>query len=66
MEEEEKTRELIRAIQAERKNQGLTLKDSVCVYNNWLPTNNKLIKRIQTKTCAAEIKRGDFRITSLK
>lgn len=62
LEEEAKTRELIRSIQEERKNMGIALDSTVSVYNDWLPVNPELLERIKQKTLATEIKLGEFKV----
>ncbi len=62
LEEEAKTRELIRNIQEERKNMGITLNSQVTVSNAWLPENSDLIEKLKQKTLATELKVGEFKV----
>lgn len=62
LEEEAKTRELIRSIQEERKNMGIALDATVVVYNDWLPSNSELLERLKQKTLAKEVKLGEFKV----
>jgi isoleucyl-tRNA synthetase len=62
LEEEAKTRELIRKIQEERKNQKMDLTQKVEIINDWLPTNEKLVKWLEKKTLAVKVEKGVFKI----
>lgn len=62
LEEEAKTRNLIRKIQKERKKMGVSLKDSVVVTNEWLPEDETLLDDLKEVTLAEEVKRGSFKI----
>jgi len=59
LEEEAKTRELIRKIQGERKNMGIGLTQKIVVENNWLPKSNKLTQYIIDKTLSRELRQGN-------
>lgn len=62
--EEAKARELVRNIQAERKNMGLNLTQKVSVQNPWAPSDKKLLQWILKKTFATEIRNGAFKVES--
>lgn len=64
LEEQGKTRKLIRQIQEERKKLGMELTQKIIVFNPWLPSNNKLVQRIRAKTLAAKLELGEFKISS--
>ncbi len=63
LEEEAKTRELMRKIQEERKNMGVSLESKVIVHTNWRPTSPQLLERLRRKTLSKEILPGDFKVT---
>jgi len=58
LKEEAKTRELIRAIQMERKKAGLRMGEEASVISSWLPKNIKLLNWLKEKTYTSEIKKG--------
>jgi len=62
LEEEAKTRELIRQIQEERKNLGMNLTQRITVSSPWLPSDTNLVQRIQSKTLAEALEAGNFKI----
>ena len=59
LEEEAKARDLIRRIQEERKNLGLTLADEIIVGSPWLPKHKKLLEWIKKKTVAKDLEHSD-------
>lgn len=63
LEEEAKTRELIRKIQLERKKLGLTLVQKVNVTSPWLPRSKKLVDWLKRKTLTEVLEEGDFKVT---
>ena len=65
LEEEAKTRELIRKIQEERKNMGMNLTQKITVANPWLPQDKKLVQRLQDKTLASKLTLGDFKVVKV-
>jgi isoleucyl-tRNA synthetase len=64
LEEEAKTRELIRKIQQERKNMGILLTQKIKVANPWLPKNNILLQNIKKIALVSHLEHGEFKITS--
>ncbi|MFC1649151.1 isoleucine--tRNA ligase [Patescibacteria group bacterium] len=60
LEEEAKTRDLIRKIQNERRNLRVRMDDRIEVTAKWLPENNNLIDLIKQKTLASSLKKGKF------
>jgi len=67
LEEEARTRELIRKIQNERKQSGVDLSDMINVKSEWLPENNELLNLIKRKTLADNIQiSGSFGIEKIK
>jgi isoleucyl-tRNA synthetase len=58
LEEEAKTRELIRKIQDERKNKGLSLDQRTKVTNSWLPKEKELVNLIMKKTSTMKLGKG--------
>jgi isoleucyl-tRNA synthetase len=65
LEEEMKTRDLIRKIQEERKNMGLNLTQKVTVQNEWLPQNNFLTQWIIKKAQVSAISAGVFKVNKV-
>jgi isoleucyl-tRNA synthetase len=63
LEEEAKTRELIRKIQEERKNMGMNLTQNVSITSDWLPKDKKLVQRVKAKTLALSLTLGSFKVT---
>lgn len=64
LEEEAKSRELIRQIQEERKNQGMNLNQKIEVSSPWLPSDKALLERIKGKTMAVSLKEGEFKVVA--
>jgi len=62
LEEESKTRELIRQIQEERKNLGMNLTQKISVMAPWLPSDTNLVQRVKSKTLAEVLEAGSFKI----
>lgn len=62
LEEESKTRELIRQIQEERKKSGMNLTQKIKVRTPWLPRQTNLIQRVKSKTLAEDISVGTFKV----
>ncbi len=62
LEEEAKTRELIRKIQQKRKEMGISLDQKVGVKSPWLPRNEELIKRVKSVSLAESVEIGDFEV----
>jgi len=62
LEEEAKTRELIRQIQEERKIMGMKLTQNINVTSPWLPSDKILVQRVKSKTLAAQLEAGSFKI----
>jgi len=58
LEEEARTRELIRNVQKERKNIGVSLSDKVMVTSEWLPVDKENLNWVKTKTLASELEQG--------
>jgi isoleucyl-tRNA synthetase len=65
LEEEAKTRELIRKIQATRKEMRVSLDQKIKVTNNWIPENNDLLNLLKTKTLTTEINMGEFSVNEV-
>jgi len=64
--EEAKTRELIRKVQQERKNLGISLFEKVKVSSDWLPKSLELLNLIKQVTLADKIVEGDFKVEKEK
>ena len=62
LEDEAKTRELIRKIQNERKNIGTKLDQYIIVTNPWIPESKRLVSYIKKNTLTKELKTGDFKV----
>ena len=62
LEEEAKTRELVRKIQEERKNMGVILTQKIVVVNDWFPKDKKLTQWLQSKTLAIKLEKGGFKV----
>ncbi len=62
LEEEAKSRELIRKIQAKRKEMNVTLTQKIEVVSDWLPKNKKLTQKIMEKTIATSLQKGEFSV----
>jgi len=58
LEEEQKTRELIRSIQNERKVMMLSLTQKIHVENEWIPTSKLLVQELLNKTQSVKIVQG--------
>jgi len=65
LEEESKTRELMRKVQEERKNMGLNLTQKVDVANNWIPKDEKLKDRIMRKAQVNILTLGEFNVKKI-
>lgn len=65
LEEESKTRELMRKIQEERKKMGLNLTQKVNVINTWIPKDEKLKDRIMRKAQVGNISLGEFNVKKI-
>ena len=63
LKEEADVRDLVRKIQEERRNLGLTLNQKVDVSLEKLPINNKLVEWMTKKAQIAGIKKGKFKVT---
>ena len=59
LEEQAKTRKLVRKIQNARKVLGVKLNEKVEVISDWLPSDKKLLAFIKEKTLATELVSGD-------
>ena len=66
LEEESKSRELIRRVQEERKNMGLDLTQKVDVLNNWIPKDAKLKDRIMRKAQVGRFAIGEFNVKKIQ
>lgn len=66
LEEEGKTRELIRKIQEERKRLGIKLTQKVIVKSPWIPQSNELTQKVKTLTLAGEFGLGEFEVKPTK
>ncbi|KKQ96307.1 MAG: isoleucyl-tRNA synthetase, nonfunctional [Candidatus Woesebacteria bacterium GW2011_GWA1_39_12] len=62
LEEEAKTRELIRSIQEERRKMGMSLSEKVDVSNTWLPSALGLVQRLKSKALIDKLSKGDFKV----
>lgn len=62
LEEESKTRELIRSIQVERRKIGTALSDYVAVSNPWLPESAQLIEQIKKRALVKSLSKGNFSV----
>ena len=60
LEEEAKTRQLIRMIQNERKIKGINITQEIEVTNTWFPEDNNFTKLIKKTTSAKKLLDGDF------
>lgn len=65
LEEEAKSRKLIRKIQEERKNMGLDLTQKVDATSDWLPRDEKLRHRIMQKALVNKLSLGEFKIKKI-
>jgi hypothetical protein len=65
LKEEADTRDLIRKIQAARKEMGTKLDDRVKVSATWIPTNEKLLELLKTKTLCDVLEIGDFDVKKI-
>ncbi|TEU02841.1 isoleucine--tRNA ligase [Candidatus Woesebacteria bacterium] len=63
LEEEAKTRELIRRIQQERKSLGINLTQRVKVRSPWLPVSKEFIQRVHRRTLTDKLEKGKFKVT---
>lgn len=62
LEEEAKTRELVRTIQVERKNLEIGLTTKVKVTNPWFPEDQNLLQWLKQKTGSVSLEKGDFAV----
>lgn len=62
LKEEADTRDLIRKIQAARKEMGTALDDRVKVTATWIPTDSKLLELLKTKTLCDVLEVGEFNV----
>lgn len=65
LEEEAKTRELIRKIQEERRNLNLSLTERIVVTNSWIPKDENLKERVLRKTLSDSLELGDFEVEKI-
>lgn len=65
LKEEADTRDLIRKIQAKRKEIGTALDDRVKVSATWIPTNKKLLELLKTKTLCDVLEIGEFDVKKI-
>ena len=65
LKEEADTRDLIRKIQAARKELGTALNDNVKVTAPWIPTNKKMLELLKTKTLCIALEQGNFNVTKI-
>jgi isoleucyl-tRNA synthetase len=64
LEEEAKTRELIRQIQSERKNMNLDLSIKLTVFSPWVPKDKAMVVWLKKKTATHDLKTGPFKIVA--
>jgi len=62
LEEEAKTRELIRKIQEERKGMGIGLTQKIKVKTPWIPESKNLIQKIKKVTLTLNLEIGNFEV----
>ncbi len=62
LEDEEKTRSLIRKIQKERKKMEIGMDQSVIVTSPWIPEKKELLDMLKNITIAKEISYGEFEV----
>lgn len=65
LKEEADARDLIRKIQAARKELGTKLDDKIKVTATWIPTNKKLLELLKTKTLCDVLEIGDFNVCKI-
>ena len=65
LEQEAKTRQLIRKIQNERKKLGFGLKQKADISNSWLPNNIEFLDEIRNTTLAKKLQKGEFSVKKL-
>ena len=58
LEEEAKTRELVRSVQQKRKDMGIDLTQKVLINSPWLPKSKNMIQYLSSRTLAKDIKKG--------
>lgn len=63
LEEEAKTRELIRKIQQKRKDLGVNLTQEVTVASPWLPKSKELVALVKSKCLVKSLTNGEFEVT---
>lgn len=61
--EEGKTRDLIRCIQDERKNLGVSLDQKIKVVALWVPETPALVQMVKDRTLASTLEKGEFKVT---
>jgi isoleucyl-tRNA synthetase len=57
-----KARELVRLVQVERRNQGLSLEQKIIVTNPWIPSEKELVEYIKKRTLALSLEKGKFKV----
>ena len=65
LKEEADTRDLVRKIQAARKEIGTALNDSVKVTAPWIPTNETMLEFLKSKTLCIALELGEFNVTKI-
>ncbi len=65
LQEEADTRDLIRKIQAARKEIGTKLDDRVSVVAPWIPKNKKMLELLKTKTLCDKLELGEFTVNAI-
>ncbi len=63
LEEEAKTRDLIRKIQNERKKMGMDVSEKVRVSTDWIPKKKELLEMLKTKASITTLSEGEFSVT---
>jgi isoleucyl-tRNA synthetase len=62
LEQEAKTRELIRNVQRERKRMGMGLTHNIIITNQWFPKSKKMIQNLKDITLAKRLREGKFSV----
>lgn len=65
LKEEADTRDLIRKIQAARKELGTKLDDRVRVSSNWIPSSEKMLELLKSKTLCDVLEIGEFNVQKI-